>query len=332
MKKSLHFLGILTLLVAMSFGSVSATVKTLMFISNGGAAIKTIDGADIRDSIAVAKLRAYGYNVVVISSFETKDATQKALDAINNCDAIIISSTGASGDDLAKGATIASGKPILSWEYGVWDEMKMCGNGSSGWKDSLVYLNLLEADPQIVGISETIRFIESSLTPDVTVRGLATPYAPGAVEMAKVSAADTFKVVALYAETGAELLDGVIAPAMYIAWGLFDSGSLATVKNDGWILFYRAVAALVGENYVPITSSRLNLESKSRIWYSNKSLNLNLDGSSKKTDIKIFDVTGRLMMQKQVLGGTNVTIQMNNFKSGLYIVKGDNFARKFIVE
>lgn len=340
MKKTLRNLGILTLLVVMGLGSaIAATKASLVLLTNGSAARKTADGLDPRDSIAYVRLSDYGYVVTVINDTQTNtagDVDSKA--AIDACDAIIISSTANSGKDFGPDSSITKSlKPILCWEYGCWDEMGVAtSGGGTNLMDSIVKFNLA-ADPAIVGTKEVVQFISKTGAVENFLRSPLIPYAKGAITIAQVpsktaAGKDTLLTSALYADAGAELLPtskvGSTAPATYIAWGLFDSGTLAWITPAGWQMFYRAVAYLVGE---PFVSSPISKESVLKAWYANNSLNLIMDGSSQKSDIKVFDITGRMLIQKQVNGETNVTIPMNNFKSGLYIVKTKGFSGKFVV-
>lgn len=338
MKKILRYVSVLTLLVVIGLSAQAATKASLVFLTNGTPPRATADGIDSRDSIAFAKLNEYGYVVTVVTEAQTKVAGNvESAAAIESCDAIIISGTGNSSNDFGPDSLITkSGKPILCWEYGCWDEMGLT-SGTTQLGDSVLKMNLA-ADPAIVGTNEVVKFISKNIAGDPTnfFRYLKTP-APGAVTIAEVigktaAGIDTIYTTALYADAGAELLTtskvGPTAPATYIAWGLFDNTTLPFVTPAGWQLFYRAVAYVLGE---PFVSSPISKESVLKAWYANNSLNLIMDGSSQKSDIKVFDITGRMLIQKQVNGETNVTIPMNNFKSGLYIVKTKGFSGKFVV-
>jgi len=329
MRNILHFLGSSLLLFAISFGSLSAQ-KTVMFVGNGQT-IPTTLGTDTRDSLYVVKLKAAGWNVIVINDNQTKAVAPEVAAALAASNAVVVSSTVAGGDVLASPEILASGLPILAWEAAIWDEMGLCGgNNGVSRQDTLVNLDLLAADPNMVGLlSEKVQFMTSILLPGSGYSSPTGTLAAGAVIAGTCNSGDSTRMSYVYVPAGGTLTNGT-AVGMRIAWGLFSNDSQFNVTNVGWQLFLRAVSTMLGEVYSATVGTPANFAGKSSFWYANNSLYLNLEGAAMKSDIKIFDVTGKLMLQKQVQGDSNVTIPMNNFKSGLYIVRGSDFSGKFI--
>jgi hypothetical protein len=160
------------------------------------------------------------------------------------------------------------------------------------------------------------------------LRAALEPNAPGAVIAAEAARGDTMVDVYIYVEEGETLLNDEAADKRQIGWGLFDNNNLPNVTDLGWELFLRGVAWILNDVYVG--TSPIPFENKIDFWYANNSLFLNLEGSTRTVDIKIFDITGKLVLQKQVLGGNQVSIPMEKYSSGVYIFMGEDFSGKFV--
>jgi len=332
MRKQLRFFGILTLLLAMGFGFISAqTAYNIMFIGNGSGS-PTATGEDPRDSLAVAKIIEYGYTVTFISDDQTKVQDPAVAAALAACDGIVISSTVGSGDVNADTTIFYAGKPIMCWEYALWDEMLICDNTDNfPWQDTLVTL-MDGIDVDLVGdLTGAVVAAKSSVDVD-DYRAAFDPIASGAVVAATAASGDSTLDIYIYVENGETLLNDQASDKRQIGWGLFLNEGAPNMTDIGWELYLRAVTWLVGDVFVdPGTStSPMPFDNKIESWFANNSLYLNISGPTRNMDVKIFDITGKMVLKRQVLGGNEVSIPMDNYANGVYIFMGDNFAGKFV--
>jgi len=346
MKKQLRLREILTLLLALLLlGSLSAQ-KNIMYVTNA-ADFPGDYGEDPNDTKYIEKLIEFGYEVNVITSAQTgaDPLPVEVNNAVDSCDAIVVSSTISSWAVAYCWPVRYNSKPYLTWESALWDELQLSFDEYRGTNEFAVdsFLTIEPgADTVIVG----------ELTGDVQVVSFAkgTPIFSGCKEEGIAAGAhlvaralggwgedvnDEKHVVMYYLEPGDECVvteedDNTESPRLAIAYW-FEDATATHVTDIGWELFSRTMAFLVGDAESPegvITRSGIEGESVSN--YYNGSLHLDLTGNHDILDIKIFDMSGKKVMQKRVQGGDHVSIPMMQFADGVYIVMGKDFAEKFI--
>jgi hypothetical protein len=344
MKKHLHL--VLTLLLAMFVvGSLSAQ-KNVMFISNAPD-FPGPDGEDPNDTEYIEKLREFGYGVTVITTAQTgaDPIPVEVNNAVDSCDVIVVSSTISSWAVAYCWPVRYNSKPFLTWESALWDELQLS-------YDSLRGTNEFNVDSFLTIEPGANTALVGEYTGDVQVvsriKGMpvwsgckANGLAPGAHKVARAIGGwgtdvnDEKSVVIYYLEEGDECIvtaedANTTSPRLSMAWWFEDATAYHTT-DIGWELFARVMAFMVGEAYTPgavISPSGVEGVSVSRFY--NGFLHLDLKDINGTTQIKIFDITGKLVMQNIVQGGDRVSIPMMNYKDGVYIVMGDDFAEKFM--
>ncbi len=336
---------ILTLLLAVFLiGSLFAQ-KNIMFITNA-ADFPGSDGEDPNDTKWIEVLRDAGYEVTVITSAQTgaDPIPSEVNNAVDACDAIMVSSTISSGAVAYCWPVRYNSKPFLTWESALWDELQLSFDEHRSTNEFAVdsFLTIEPgADTTLVG----------EYTGDVQVVSFAkgTPIfsgckeegiAPGAHLVARALGGwgedvnDEKHVVFYYLLEGDECIvtpddPNSTSPRLSIAYW-FEDATADHVTDIGWELFLRTVAFLVGDSSTPEGVITLSGTHESVSSFHNGYLYLDLKGINKTTDIKIFDINGKLVLKQLVQGGERTSVPMMHFADGLYIVMGENFAEKFI--
>ena len=346
MKKHLQMRGILTLLLAMFLlGSLSAQ-KNVMYITNS-ADFPGPDGEDPNDSKYIEKLREFGYEVTVITTAQSgaDPIPIEVNNAVDSCDVIVVSSTISSWAVAYCWPVRYNSKPFLTWESALWDELQLSTDDGRGTNEFNVdtFLTIEPgANTALVGeYTGDVQVVSKAKGIPVWSGHKDEGIAPGAHKVARAiggwgtDVIDAKRVVIYYLETGDECIvtaedANTTSPRRSMAWW-FEDATGYHITDIGWELFARAMAFMVGDSYTPgavINPSGIEGVSVSRFY--NGFLYLDLADVKGITKVKIFDIAGKLVIQKQVQGGDQVSIPMMNYNDGVYIVMGDNFAEKFI--
>jgi len=345
MKTHLHLRVILTLLFAIFLiGSLSAQ-KNIMYITNE-ADFPGPDGEDPNDTKYIEKLREFGYEVNVISSALTgaDPIPYEVNDAVDACDAIVVSSTISSGAAAYCWPVRYNSKPYLTWESALWDELQISPDENRGtWEmaDSLLTI-APGADTAIVGeYTGDVQVVTFASGTPIFSGCQADAIAPGAHLIATTLGGwgedinDEKSACIYYLEEGAECIataddPNTTSPRLSIAYW-FEDATAMHVTDIGWELFSRTMAFLVGDRDTPeAVFTPSGVEGVSVSSFHNGTLYLNLRDINSITEIKIFDISGKLVLRKQVQGGDHVSVPMMQYTNGVYIVMGEDFAEKFI--
>jgi len=346
MKKYLHLREILTLLLAVFLiGSLSAQ-KNIMFITNA-ADFPGPDGEDPNDSKWIEVLRDAGYEVTVITSAQTgaDPIPSEVNNAVDACDAIMVSSTISSGAVAYCWPVRYNNKPFLTWESALWDELQLSSDDYRGTNEFAVdsFLTVEPgADTALVGeYTGDVQVVSFAKGTPIFSGCMEAGLAPGAHLVARAlggwgdDVKDEKHVVIYYLLEGDECIvtpddPNSTSPRLSMAYW-FEDATATHVTDIGWELFLRTVAFLVGDSDTPeAVITRSGIEGVSVSSFHNGSLYLDLKGINRTTDIKIFDISGKLILKRQVQGGGRVSIPMIHFADGLYVVMGEDFAEKFI--
>jgi len=346
MKMNLHLREIFTLLLAMFLiGSLSAQ-KNILFVTNAADFPGTY-GEDPDDTKVIEALLEAGYEVNVLTSAQTgaDPLPVEVNQGVDSCDAIMVSSTISSGAVAYCWPIRYNAKPFLTWESALWDELQISSDDFRGTNEFAVdsFLTIEPgADTALVGDHtgdvQVVSFAKGiPIFSGCKEEGLA----PGAHKVARALGGwgedvnDEKHVVFYYLQQGEECLvtpddPNSTSPRLSIAYW-FENATATHLTDIGWELFFRTVAFLVGESSTaetPFTWSGRDGSSVSSFY--NGCLNLDLIGKNKSFDVKIFDISGKLVLSRQVQGGEKVSIPMMQHSDGIYIVMGDDFAEKFI--
>jgi hypothetical protein len=346
MKTHLHLREILTLLLAIFLiGSLSAQ-KNIMFITNAPD-FPGADGEDPNDTKYIEKLREFGYEVNVITTALTgaDPIPYDVNNAVDACDAIVVSSTISSGAVAYCWPVRYNSKPFLTWESALWDELQISADEQRGTYEFAVdsFLTIEPgADTSIVGeYTGDIQVVSFAKGKPVFSGCLEEGIAAGAHLVARALGGwgedvnDQKHVVLYYINQGEECIataddPNTTSPRRSVAYW-FEDATATHVTDIGWELFSRTMAFLVGESETPeAVISPSGIEGVSVSSFYSGSLYLDLTGINSITEIKIFDISGSLVLRKQVQGGDRVSVPMMQYADGVYIVMGEDFAEKFI--
>ncbi len=318
--------------------------KKLFFVGNTAttAPLYVFPNCDARDTTSMNKLKAQGFTLSFAGDDETKPAaTQELKDAatakMNEADIVLVSSTVGSGDVAAiTTAAVNAGKPVLAWEYGVFDEMKMMVNTSNRTTGVVTSATINPTiDSKIRGSLTTFEYITAA-------RGVrsSTRFTQGAgvVNIANMTVknlvgdtnADSLLAVAQYLKLGDSNSDGVPATASVISFPMFDNDN-TTITAEGWELFLRCVCFLGDKAYIATgVKDVASYDVNAKIWYANGNLNMDIWKNLKNSQLSIYNTEGKMISKTQISGFGLISIPVSNLKSGLYMVVGEGFKGKFI--
>jgi len=345
MKKNLHFFGMLAMLMAISFSVCGQTASPInvMFVHGGGdVEVSTGDLIHERDSLVYEKIigGALSNWTITLIDHDQTDANDPAVEeAISNSDVIVISSSVSSGNVAGNTSIMEGDLPILSLEYGTWDDQLMYYGGQNDYEiDDFVITMGDEAPPEAFGdLGAEVVFGDTAVSA-AKARFPHEDYvlAAGCEIYGSVMLNDTLRPAYIYADAGAQLIspetgnDTTARNYAQMMYGLLEPGSAKQITDEGWEIFERALCLLVFEDYPASTGIFETPSSISSFYFANKALYLDLDNSLMETGIQIFSISGQLMLQKNV--GPNEVIELSHLQTGLYIVKGADFAGKFVVK
>jgi hypothetical protein len=337
MKKTLQLRGILTLMtVIFLIGSISAQ-KNIMFIT-GNSDFPGPDGENALDSKYIEVLRDAGYEVTVITDAQTgaDPLPIEVNNAVDACHGIMVSSTVDSWSVCWCWPVIYNDRPLLTWESGLWDDIWLSYDSlrtATDFADSLLTIEP-DADTAIVGeYSGDIQVITKE-SGKVVFSGCALEgLAPDAHLVAKTRGPEAGEwEVIYYVKNGEECIpgpDGNTAFRLGIAYW-FEDATASRVTDIGWELFLRTVAFMFAESENPEAVFTMSGIEGSVSSFYNGSLHLDLKRSNTTTEVKIFDINGKLVLKRKVQGSDHVSIPMMQYTDGIYIVMGKDFAEKFI--
>jgi hypothetical protein len=201
--------------------------KNALFIINNPAELNAAD------QLIVDKMSSMEINIVQSSAAEAN------IQAANDVDIILISSSILSSELTDSFASIAV--PIITWEGGIYNTLKMCSDGAWGISTMSSDLALFSEPGHAIGngLQATASIVSS--TPQIYTIIKEDSLPAGAVKVAIIEddLGDEQTVVFCY-ENGAPLVDGSSSPARRI--GFFMHDHTATEMTDsGWKIFENAV-------------------------------------------------------------------------------------------
>ncbi len=344
MKKNL-LINLFALMALMYFGSINAQSFNVMLVTGNTEDVELSDGnfIDDRDSLLYETIIGgnLGWTVTLVADDSTDVNSPTVTTAIQNSDVILISSSVSSGNVVDNTEIMEGNLPIISLEYGTWD-------------NQLLYYgdqNDLELDDPILSIDQAPEAAYGDLGLDIvfmdtTVETAKARFllkdhvlASGAEVWGTVMMRDTAYPTYVYAPSGAQLISpetgadtSVTRNYDQMMFGLLEPASAHQLTDAGWELLERALCYLVGVEH-PLDDDTGIFQTKSvkqPFYFAKNALHFQLDQNVPKTEIQIFSITGQLLLQDQV--NPNEVLELSHLRTGLYIVKGPGFADKILVE
>lgn len=341
MKKRLHFFGMMAILMALSYSS-SAQFNILLVHGGGDIVVSTGETIHERDSLLYEKIVGgnLGWTVTLIDHDQTDTNDPAVETAISSSDVIVISSSVSSGNVVGNTSIMEGDLPILSVEYGTWDDQLMYDGGQNDYDLDDFVLRMGDDAPTVAfgDLGAEVVFGDTAIN-GASARFPHEDYvlAAGAEVYGTVMVNDTLYPAYIFADAGAQLISpetgtDTSATRNYaqMMYGLLEPGSAEQITDEGWEIFERALCILVGvqhpfDDNTGISESDVSAPS---FYFANDALHLDLDRTMIETEIQIFDVSGRLQLQKQV--SPKEVVELSTLQTGLYIVKGAGFSGKFI--
>ena len=309
--------------------------KKVLFIGNSSTTTGYVfPNCDYRDTIAINKLVAQGFTVSFAGDNDTKISPipDAVIAKMTEADVVLVSSTVGSGDVAAiSTASVNAGKPVLAWEYGVFDEMKMMPATSTITPKTTSATVNSAIDAKIIGNLSTFTYINTArdIRYSKGVQGAGVVNIANITEKAANGIADTLIAVAQYLKLGDLNSDGVAATASVIAFPMFDNDN-SGITAEGWELFLRSVCFLADKVYITGIKNLASYDVNSKIWYANGHLNVDIWKNLTNSQLKIYNTEGKLITKTLISGSGLISLPASDLAKGLYMVVGEGFKGKFI--